>query len=666
MRVLAAKLPIGRVNHPLGGWLVTFLLSINVSPVWSQTPTQSDIRFDRGRIALSASPSWLPIMYHDEEGFQFLMLFRSPDTIMSFFATRTKEEIGEDAGTLIATNLEMLSWIKTGSNDGPTDLTIFERGHETDARRSFDITGETLKTPLRTLVGQREVNGWWVTGSIVANAESFSADEVLFEKHLTGISMHRVGGGLSCANLTLFELAPYFDHSNTSKEQWQLARGADKATCVDFALALAEGTQKKANYEQTRLARDLLQTSFLSNRTIESAKAVATGNALAMMHLNWEGGVPDLALAYRTLTKHASAGDAEAQRLLADALRNDVNHAPNYEASGAWEHFGRTGVRIPPSELDVLALPGSTPTQRSGHFTSCPGELGRLPVIAKRFRNLADAAASDPGQLRRFSDDLGLTFNQTPPVTTVSHGLSAAEAFQLLSDAFMDLHVLPAPWLKNTSVSLYTDGVPVSLIAALLAEQLGIVLECHGPYVRLVTTRSPPDRPQMTTVHTGILMERLVNDTGIVEMLWSNDMRYIGEARGEIPHGQGLLQFAERIQMEGEFDNGQLEGGGKIVIYHGENEVETLRGEFVGGVLHGEGHRQTNHLQYSGHFELGQFTGEGHTAMGRHASGPYKYQGQIVDDLAHGLGHCSNKYFEYPCRYYQGILVEIDGVSLLP
>ena len=109
------------------------------------------------------------------------------------------------------------------------------------------------------------------------------------------------------------------------------------------------------------------------------------------------------------------------------------------------------------------------------------------------------------------------------------------------------------------------------------------------------------------------------------------DFRYVGELRLGVPHGRGIMTYADGSVYTGYFVNGKKQGYGSLCGATG-----THTGNFVNDRLEGRGTYVANDgsVVYTGDFVGGLMSGTGSCIF----AGGGSYTGQFLKGVQHGYG----------------------------
>ncbi|WP_158592165.1 MORN repeat-containing protein [Noviherbaspirillum sedimenti] len=144
----------------------------------------------------------------------------------------------------------------------------------------------------------------------------------------------------------------------------------------------------------------------------------------------------------------------------------------------------------------------------------------------------------------------------------------------------------------------------------------------------------------------GPLVDGKLHGTGMIE--WANGIRYEGEFEHGQFSGKGKLKSTS-FEYEGEFRNGMMAGHGRSVGTDGAVYV----GQFANQLFHGHGRYETAGKEsYEGDFVKGEFDGNG---VHQRSDGS-RHAGSFRDWRAHGLG----TYTDTKGNIYEGVFADGD------
>ena len=182
--------------------------------------------------------------------------------------------------------------------------------------------------------------------------------------------------------------------------------------------------------------------------------------------------------------------------------------------------------------------------------------------------------------------------------------------------------------------------------------------------------------------------ETSMDSSSKVQIIYDEDgnIKYEGEVRNGLYHGQGTLYLTDGAKYEGQFADGKFHGQGTLYYADGGKYI----GEFKEGNKHGQGTRYwPDGDKYEGEFENDHFNGQGikYYANGDKYVGEFKdgwkngegimyyangdkYEGEFIDDEFNGHGIKYNEdgeivyegLFEHDEFNGQGTLYLGDGV----
>ena len=118
-----------------------------------------------------------------------------------------------------------------------------------------------------------------------------------------------------------------------------------------------------------------------------------------------------------------------------------------------------------------------------------------------------------------------------------------------------------------------------------------------------------------------------------VQKIYDEDgnIKYEGEVRNGLYHGQGTLYLTDGAKYEGQFADGKFHGQGTLYI---DGEIQ-YKGQWVNNASHGKGiEYDLNGSYYEGEFEFGKPNGQGT----RYFANGDKYEGEFADNNFHGEG----------------------------
>lgn len=165
---------------------------------------------------------------------------------------------------------------------------------------------------------------------------------------------------------------------------------------------------------------------------------------------------------------------------------------------------------------------------------------------------------------------------------------------------------------------------------------------------------------------------------------YSDDSVYSGDFDNGLPHGKGQMTFPNGDIYDGEWLNGKMNGQGEYRRFNSEKDkyVELYIGEFVDGVMQGKGRIQfENRIEYEGQWQNGRRSGIGTLWMptGEYIHGLWKfdeiirgvrrfengdwYEGTFKNSVFHGFG----RYFYSSGTLFDGEFYEgkpIKGISI--
>ncbi|GAA4830028.1 hypothetical protein GCM10023310_03800 [Paenibacillus vulneris] len=142
------------------------------------------------------------------------------------------------------------------------------------------------------------------------------------------------------------------------------------------------------------------------------------------------------------------------------------------------------------------------------------------------------------------------------------------------------------------------------------------------------------------------------------DILYSKDLRYEGDLKGDVKDGKGKYYYKNEIWYEGDFKANRMEGYGKQ--YDPDNRKSYYEGQFINNLSQGQGKMiYDDGSYYEGPFKEGARDGDGKL---NYASGKLKYEGKYVNNVREGLG---KYYLEDGSLFYEGEFKDgtMDGLG---
>lgn len=130
--------------------------------------------------------------------------------------------------------------------------------------------------------------------------------------------------------------------------------------------------------------------------------------------------------------------------------------------------------------------------------------------------------------------------------------------------------------------------------------------------------------------------------SGIATYEYSDGRVYSGEFENGLPHGKGKMTFPNEDTYDGEWINGKMNGHGVYRRFNHEKDryVELYIGGFVNGVMQGNGRIQfENRMEYDGQWQNGMRTGIGTLWI---SSKEYIHGLWKFDNIIRGVQHFEN------------------------
>lgn len=174
--------------------------------------------------------------------------------------------------------------------------------------------------------------------------------------------------------------------------------------------------------------------------------------------------------------------------------------------------------------------------------------------------------------------------------------------------------------------------------------------------------------------------------SGVATYEYSDGRIYSGDFVNGMPHGKGRMTFPNRDIYDGEWSDGKMNGQGEYLRFNTRTDkyAERYIGEFVDGVIHGNGRILfENRMEYEGQWQNGKRTGTGTLWISdkeylhglwkydemirgvRHFESGDWYDGSFKNSLFHGYG----KYFHSSGTLFDGEFENgkpAKGISLSP
>lgn len=123
----------------------------------------------------------------------------------------------------------------------------------------------------------------------------------------------------------------------------------------------------------------------------------------------------------------------------------------------------------------------------------------------------------------------------------------------------------------------------------------------------------------------------------IIEALYSDHLKYVGETKNNLPHGVGQYYYMDELFYEGDFIEGVMEGKGKFYFRNSQTfyaKIATYEGELKNNLPNGKGIMIDESTRYEGTLKNGLRQGKGKLYF----ADKLNYEGDFIEDQLEGKG----------------------------